>query len=126
MQTSYFAKYKGTNAISIAGKSPTWYVGKEYKLLAPKYWFFKKYKEDHDKEFYIKHFYLEVLNPLDPQKVYDDLGENAVLLCYEKPGDFCHRFIVAEWLYYNLDIKIPEFGYNITTEPEHNELIELE
>lgn len=33
-----------------------------------------------------------------PQEVADALPEGAVLLCYEKPTDFCHRHIAAEWL----------------------------
>ena len=24
--------------------------------------------------------------------------EDIVLICYEKPGDFCHRHLVANWL----------------------------
>lgn len=45
-----------------------------------------------------------ILAKLDPKKVYSDLGENAVLLCYEKWDDirtgkkFCHRRIIADWL----------------------------
>jgi hypothetical protein len=47
MKTSYYAKSaKDPNAVSIAAKAPEWYKGKEYKKLAPKYWFFVKYKDD--------------------------------------------------------------------------------
>jgi len=109
MQTSYYAKYKGKNAVSIAGKCPTWYKGREYKKLAPKYWFFIKYKQDGDKEFYTKQYQKEVLDKLDPQQVYEELGENAVLLCWEKSGDFCHRHLVASWLENELGIKVDEF-----------------
>jgi uncharacterized protein (DUF488 family) len=24
--------------------------------------------------------------------------DKIILLCYEKPGDFCHRHLVADWL----------------------------
>ena len=24
--------------------------------------------------------------------------EDIALVCYEKPGDFCHRHLVADWL----------------------------
>ena len=46
--------------------------------------------------------------------MYNELGENAVLLCYEKWDDiknnktFCHRRIVAKWLEDNLGVKIQE------------------
>ena len=109
MQTSYYAKYKGENSVSIAGKCATWYKGREYKKLAPRYWFFKKYKEDGNKEFYTEQYYKEVLDKLNPQQVYEELGEDAVLLCWEKSGEFCHRRLVASWLEKELGIKVNEF-----------------
>lgn len=30
-----------------------------------------------------------------------DYHPNIVLLCYEKPTDFCHRHLVAQWLIEN-------------------------
>ena len=55
--TSYFANLRNLPdnvcPISICGKAPDWYTGIQYKALAPKYWFFKKYKEatkDQEKE----------------------------------------------------------------------------
>jgi hypothetical protein len=109
MHTSYFAKSGShPNAVSIAGKAPKWYKGREYKKLAPKFWFFKKYKKDGDKQFYTEQFYRLILNHLDPQKVIEDLGPHAIILCYEKPGDFCHRHIVAQWLHDKLGVTIKE------------------
>jgi uncharacterized protein (DUF488 family) len=83
-------------AVSIAGRPIEGYQGKEYRALAPKLWFFKKYKEDGDQEFYVEHFYKEVLDVLDPIKVAEEL-DGMVLLCYEETG-FCHRHVVAQWL----------------------------
>ena len=109
MNTSYYSKNaKNPNAVSIAAKCPSWYEGREYKVLAPKYWFFKKYKEDGDEEFYVEQYYKEVLNKLDAQKVYEDLGEDAVILCWESSEKFCHRHIVAEWLEKELGIEVKE------------------
>ena len=45
MKTSSFSKYSGNNGVSIAGKAPVGFEGKQYKELAPKYWFFKKFKD---------------------------------------------------------------------------------
>lgn len=109
MNTSYYDKNaKHPNAVSIAGKSPDWYSGIEFKKLAPKYWFFKKYKEDGDEEFYYEAYHDEVLDELDAQEVYDELGEDAVLLCWESSEKFCHRHIVANWLEDELGIVIEE------------------
>ena len=67
--------------------------------------------KNYNQELYVKAFYEKVLKKLDPKQVYDSLGNNAVLLCFEKPTEFCHRFLVAGWLEMNLDVKIDEFGF---------------
>ena len=108
MNTSYFNKYRGADAISVCLRPPYWYKGKRCDELAPKPWFFEKYKKDHDKDFFIKHYYKEVLDKLNPQDIYNILGENAVLLCWEEPGEFCHRRLIAEWLEWELNIEINE------------------
>ncbi len=95
-------------AVSIAAKAPVWFKGRQYKKLAPKYTFFKKYKEDGDEEYYTVQYYKEVLDKLDPQEVFDELGEDAILLCYEKSNKFCHRHLVSAWLNQNLGLNITE------------------
>ncbi len=109
MRTSnYGVSGREPNAVSIAAKAPVWYRGRQYKKLAPKYSFFKKYKDDGDKEYYTKQYYKEVLDKLDPQEVLNELGEDAILLCWEKKGIFCHRRLVAEWLEKALGITLRE------------------
>lgn len=107
--TSHFNNYSSLNfnemfPISIAGKSPYWYEGFEYKKLAPKFWFFRMYKDGElTKEDYTKFYYQEVLNDLDVKTIRDELlwvanGKTPILLCYEHPTQFCHRHIVSYWL----------------------------
>ena len=105
--TTYFAKLKNLPSniipIAICGKSPNWYNGLEYKKLAPKYDFFMKWKETHDNNYYIKCFNEQVLDQLNPMIVYQELcslakNDDIALVCYEKPTDFCHRHLVADWL----------------------------
>lgn len=123
--TSYFAKLKSLPdnviPISICGKAPDWYKGLQYKKLAPKYDFFMKWKRDHDNDYYIKCFNEQVLDPLNVYEVINEMYEmlsephktlwkmtncppwnnsdvNIALICYEKPNDFCHRHLVANWL----------------------------
>ena len=114
--TSYFAKLKSLPdniiPISICAKVPSWYEGLQYKKLAPKYDFFMKWKENHDNDYYIKCFNEQVLNELNvltvikdlidliPQDLISEHGLNKTicLVCYEKPSDFCHRHLVADWL----------------------------
>ena len=104
--TTYFYNLrnipKSIIPISIAGKSPDWYKGLEYKKLAPKYSFFKIWKETKNNNYYIKCFRDQVLSLLNAEDVFDELiaiagTDKFVLVCYEKPDDFCHRHLVAEW-----------------------------
>lgn len=114
MYTSYFRQIDNIkNPLSICGKAPHWYVGPEFKRLAPKYWFFEKYKKgEFNEEQYTYHFKKDVLEPLNCQRLYTYLvnmyGDDVTLLCYEKPGDFCHRHIVSEWFETNLNITVNE------------------
>lgn len=113
--TTYFAKLrtlpKDIIPISICSKAPSKYNGLQYKKLAPKYDFFMKYKETHDEDYYIRCFDNQILSALDPAQVVADLtamasGRDIALVCYEKPTDFCHRHLVADWLRKNgYDVK---------------------
>lgn len=58
-------------------------------------------------ENYIKRYNDEILYYLDPEEIYNDL-KNKVVLCYEKPEDFCHRHLVAEWLNKHLNVNVQE------------------
>ena len=121
MYTSYFGLQSKllnsgyTNLVSIAGKSPKFFNPskniylKEYKILAPKYWWWKKWKDENlGEQYYIDMYYKTVLDKLNPFEVYKELGSNAVLLCYEKPNEFCHRHIVADWLFRTTGNKVME------------------
>lgn len=108
--TSYFGNLKhipeNIIRVSICAKAPNWYNGLQYKKLAPKYDFFMKWKETHDNNYYIEHFNSEVLDKLNANDVIEELvgvldideDIDICLLCYEKPSDFCHRHLVADWL----------------------------
>ena len=113
--TTYFSKLrslpKNVIPISICGKVPNGYNGLQYKKLAPKYDFFIRWKENRDNNYYISCFNNQVLSELNPEQVINDLiamaaGKDIALVCYEKPEEFCHRHLVADWLTkYRYDIK---------------------
>lgn len=117
MQTSYFANVKQVRApLSISGRAPDWYQGPQFKKLAPKYEFFAAYKAgDIDAAGYTAEFERLVLRPLHPRLVYDqlitDYGKDVTLLCYEKPGEFCHRRLVADWFERELGVSVPEWQW---------------
>ena len=113
MTTSYFGKLKYIeHPIAICGWVPEFYTGKRYIKLAPKKsWFFDwkrkresgEYTEEQSIQVYKKLYDETVLSQLDPHEVYKELCEiygtdDVTLICYERPNEFCHRHLVAEWL----------------------------
>ena len=103
MHTSYFANLRNvTNPLSISRVTPVWYYGPEYKTLAPYWNLMMDYKAGViTSEQYTELFNEDVLGRLNALDVWHDIramyGDNVTLLCYEKPGDFCHRRLVADW-----------------------------
>jgi hypothetical protein len=99
--TGYFAKISryrlvGLTTISIA-RFNKYYSGASLKLLAP------SVEMIHEPEsIYIPKYQL-ILSRLSKQGIIDEIlrlsgGKDCILLCYEKPTDFCHRHLVAKWL----------------------------
>ncbi len=115
MKTGYFGKVKsypkdkGYKFVSIARFNKFW-KGETFKLLAPPAEIIKL----EDEALYTKLYYEQVLNNFNPQEIYKQLGDNTVLLCYEKWEDiknkktFCHRRVVAKWFEDNLGVKVEE------------------
>ncbi len=61
----------------------------------------------------------QVLDKLDPHKIIRDLGgDNFIMLCWEGPGVFCHRRVVALWLEKATGIKIAEFNPKLRSHQE--------
>jgi hypothetical protein len=79
-------------------------VGRNFDELAPSAASLKADTGDYHRAFAAQ------LASLDPARVYADLGENAVLLCFCEVGRLCHRRIVAEWLEATMNVLIPELG----------------
>jgi uncharacterized protein YeaO (DUF488 family) len=59
----------------------------------------------------------EILGKLSPVEAYEELIEmlrkngkkDLALLCYEKPGEICHRRFVAQWLEAGNSVPAPEY-----------------
>lgn len=106
--TSYFARIKqiesgGFIPIGICAKPPYWFDGLNYTPLAPSFECLELYKRNKDVLAYTQRYNTEVLDKLDPVQVVNELqnmakGRAFVLVCFEKPSDFCHRQLVASWL----------------------------
>jgi Uncharacterized conserved protein len=104
--TSYFANLKNIPKdvfpISISLRPPKGYNGLEYKVLAPSNALLSAWHKNHDETYYRQVFCnkLDALNANDIVAVleYMSKGKDVVLVCYERPENFCHRHLVAEWL----------------------------
>ena len=105
--TSNFAKSaKHRDAVAISRGVPRFYKGRRYLALAPPGWLLKaKEPELFDRE------YRKLLDSLDAKQVAEELGSNAILLCWESFNVRCHRRMVAEWLEQALGLEIPELGH---------------
>ncbi len=108
IQTCNFWRFKHTpddpRLVSIVLYAPEWFKGRAYPALAP--------RRDmlHMDEAPYRVEYQKILNGLDPAKVAEDLGPDAIMLCWEAPGKFCHRRLVADWLEEHLGRRVPEAG----------------
>lgn len=111
MQTaSFFRFYKRQDQrlVSIARTAPEWFEGRQYQPLVPRHRMFGLSEDE------FKTAYMEYLETLDPQKVWADLGEDAILLCWEGSDKFCHRRLVAEWIEQKLGERVEEVPWNRT------------
>lgn len=92
-----------------------------YKKLAPGPWFNSVGVEEYDHR-----YRTEILGPLNPRTVADELAEMSagripVLLCFETPtgGSWCHRAMAAEWLAEALGHPVAEFGFEALPQHQH-------
>lgn len=107
-----YYKQNGLTPISIAGGAPDFFDGIEWRFFAPSLDIFSQWKSGKiTDEQYIARFVPERLEKLDKSKIRELLlsVKNPILLCYEKPGDFCHRHIVADWISSNLLLECEEY-----------------
>lgn len=111
MKTSSFrVSARKPGAISIAlregsARKYSGFIGPSYKKLAPPEDLFIRYKLNRRVSVgqYTREYQECVLDGLDPFKVYRELSnlvpdQEPILCCYCRPGIFCHRRLVANWL----------------------------
>ena len=115
--TSYFAKAAilrkaGIVPIGVALWPPRFFRGIYMKQVAPRRYMLDDRLTDEE---YIRMYRNDVLRLVDARSFIQDLerasrGMDVALWCFEKPGDFCHRHILAKWLNEQTGIAVSEFG----------------
>ncbi|MEW6657187.1 MAG: hypothetical protein AB1424_00875 [Thermodesulfobacteriota bacterium] len=94
-------------AVAISLGVPRGWRGARYLVLAPPRALIKIM----DPKTFIPLYRAQVLDRLDPHKIIRDLGgDNFLMLCWEDPGVFCHRRVVAVWMEKATGIKVEEFN----------------
>jgi hypothetical protein len=67
-----------------------------------------------DPETFISLYKAQVLDKLDPHKIIENLGgDNFILLCWEDPGVFCHRRVVAAWMQKHTGVLVKELDLKL-------------
>lgn len=104
--TSYFARNaQHPNAIAICCVLTSWvrenagFRGEHWPELGPTWEMVQRAKNGEEIDF--KHEYLTLLEnkrKFTPEYVVNILPDQAILLCYERPFDYCHRHVLSEWL----------------------------
>lgn len=129
--TSYFSNARNFPAnallVSIARWKPKWAVvacdvtgTPVFDKIAPTADLLNWYKAEGDKTGYTAKYLqqLQTVNLLSFLYTLEQIhaGRTVVLLCYEKPGDFCHRHILANELNEVIKRNNLEFKYGTVKE----------
>lgn len=125
--TSYFGNSRklaasGIKSICIAVGKPRFFFGPQMLNVAPTRYMISSACQPEE---YIR-LYKGILSRLNAFQVVEQIkqlsnGKDVALCCYEKPGDFCHRHLLAEWITENTDIEIQEFGVVERKGPEYKQ-----
>lgn len=107
IKTSCFSIYKNKpEGVAISRGVPKWFKGDKLMELCPSWALIKNTKLSEQE--WVEEYHKEVLCNLDPHGIAEKV-EGKVLLCWEKPGEFCHRRVVAEWIEKETGIVVPEY-----------------
>lgn len=123
MKTIFTSNYarngSNPNAYGISASVPKWYTGARLRWLAPSWDIIFAVQKGHiSDEEYGDRYLKELTKKYTAEMVIAGIPDGAILLCYESPGDFCHRRVLAEWVEKETGIVIPEVKDKKTIEYE--------
>ena len=107
---------KHHNLIGISASVTDCFTGERLEILAPSWDLLNAYHRDGlTNEQYSEQYLMSLLDRgVDPNTILDDIPQGSILLCYEPPGQFCHRRVLAKWVEDNTGLTIPEWTSNET------------
>ena len=127
--TSYFGNLKNLKKhnivpIGVSRFPPKDFNGPNLISIAPTIDLLNSCKNNHP--LYVKRYKNEILriqgNPEDFVNMLEFIsdGKDVALCCYEKPDEFCHRHLIAEWLNETVNMGVEEF--KVTEQVKTNSL----
>ncbi|MBE6244247.1 MAG: DUF488 domain-containing protein [Bacteroidales bacterium] len=129
--TSYFGNMSrlcGDNIlpISVALYPPKWFMGYKFTSLAPTRFMLCG---DCSREEYIR-MYAKILDKAGAERIVKAVekvagSRDVAFLCFEKPGDFCHRHLLADYLNKKLNLGVTEYGVTVKRENEDDSQLSL-
>jgi len=128
--TSNYARHANNPlAFGISLTVPEWYKGQRLEYLAPRSDMVGKIKRgeaNYNQRKYTRD-YIDTLNArqINPEKLIEGLPDGALLLCYEPPGTFCHRRLLADWIERRTGVVIEEWETETEKElKEQNKVVD--
>jgi len=120
--SNYARQANNPRAFGISAVTPDWFNGYTLPKLAPTMGMVSKIKDggnNYNAEDYTKD-YIELLEErgIDAEELVNSLPNEAMLLCYESPGDFCHRHVLTKWIQEQTGVIIPEWKNIVETKAD--------
>lgn len=113
--TSYFAKVKYANIeperlFAVSRTCPPDFPGTRLLDFAPSAGLLGMYRNlpTFGWRKFIHGYMTECLNKKSLSELLDVICDEAILICWEKSGTFCHRHIIADWIMEQCDISVTE------------------
>lgn len=112
--TNYYSQFMRdrkkdfSNIVAISRTSPDWFKGEKRLDLAPTWNTLRTFQTSRkltfDKQKYTMDYISNINKTTDLLEVVESLN-NKTIVCYEEPGEFCHRFLLMEYLesIFNID-----------------------
>jgi len=111
--SNYARNSNNPKAIGISFVIPEWYNGATLPKLAPMQAMINTFKRKKDSymERQFSQRYISLLRSRDikAESLLEEIPDGSILLCYESPGEFCHRRVLAEWIEHHTGVHIPEW-----------------
>lgn len=124
--TSYYSNRKrDIPGVAISNMVPSWAVDCEdwEPKLAPPWKMMPKgpfASSIIGREAWVKMYEDEVLSRFNPATLLKRFDGKA-MMCFEKPGDWCHRRMVADWIQRKTGVFVPEWGHE--PPPPDNQIV---